>query len=62
MKKKSNGNENMSASSSDEIFDLNKIPIEVLDKGYVSPVQPIVVNHPMGVDADDVINNIGKRH
>ena len=35
MKKKSNGNENMSASSSDEIFDLNKIPIEVLDNGYV---------------------------
>jgi hypothetical protein len=27
---------NMSASNSDEIFDLNKIPIEVLDKGYVS--------------------------
>ena len=36
MKEKSNGNENVSASSSDEIFDLNKIPIEVLDKGYVS--------------------------
>ena len=26
---------NMSASNSDEIFDLNKIPIEVLDNGYV---------------------------
>lgn len=31
-----NNKEEYSAASSDEIFDLNKIPMEVLDKGYVS--------------------------
>ena len=37
---------------------LSKLPIDESDE----PVRAVLVDYPMGVDAEEVINNIGKKY